>query len=79
MTGFVASDPASPGYNWTWLDGVMKDLTAHGLGVCLTLYNAPAWAQAPGRPASFPEGNGNALLSPVHWSWTLPYSCSTNH
>lgn len=54
--GFVAADPASPGYNWTWLDGVLKDLSAHGLGACLTLYSAPAWAQAPGRPESFPEG-----------------------
>ena len=54
--GFVASDPASPGYNWTWLDGVVKDLSAHGLGVCLTLYYAPQWAQASGRPDAFPEG-----------------------
>jgi hypothetical protein len=54
--GFVPSNPASPGYSWSGLDAVVRELHAHGLGICLTLYDAPSWAQARGRPKAFPEG-----------------------
>ena len=48
--GFNASDPASPGYDWSAIDGPVKDLSAHGLGALLNITNAPAWAQGPHRP-----------------------------
>jgi len=54
--GFVASDPASPGYNWTKTDAAVRELTAHGIKVLLTIWRAPTWAEAPSRPRSAPEG-----------------------
>jgi hypothetical protein len=53
---FNAADPNSPGYSWSAVDSVVKDLTSHGLAPLLTLYDAPTWAQAPGRPKTIRDG-----------------------
>ena len=54
--GFDPADPASPGYRWAALDGMVREAVAHGLRVLLTVYRAPAWAEAPGRPAGVAAG-----------------------
>jgi hypothetical protein len=55
--GFVASDPTSPGYNWTDTDAAVRELTGHGIKVLLTIWRAPTWAEGPSRPSSSPEGS----------------------
>ena len=42
--GFDASDPSSPGYKWSWLDGVVSSAEAAGLTPILDVGSAPAWA-----------------------------------
>ena len=46
------SNPASASYNFAGIDLAVRDAEARGLGVLLTVTGAPAWAEAPGRPAS---------------------------
>ncbi|MFL5515176.1 MAG: hypothetical protein ACJ8DJ_03405, partial [Gemmatimonadales bacterium] len=49
------ADPTNPGsasYNFSPIDGPVRDAEARGLQVLLTVNHAPSWAQAPGRPAS---------------------------
>lgn len=48
--GFVASDPGSPGYDWSVPDAEVRALTRQGLQVLLVFTGAPSWAEAPGRP-----------------------------
>ena len=55
--GFVPADPSSPGYDWSAVDGAVSDLARHGLRVLLTLADAPAWAEGPGRPADVQPGS----------------------
>jgi hypothetical protein len=45
-TGFVATDPTSPGYNWTGLDSIAKQLDAAGLTPILDIASVPEWAYA---------------------------------
>ena len=54
--GFDGADPASPGYRWEALDGMVREAAAHGLRALLTVYRAPAWAEARGRPGGVPAG-----------------------
>ncbi|MGI8801768.1 MAG: hypothetical protein ACR2KV_06285 [Solirubrobacteraceae bacterium] len=51
------SDPSSPGYDWTALDGAVRDARARGIEPLLTILRAPRWAEGPGRPASAPPGS----------------------
>lgn len=53
---FVASDPASPGYDWTTLDGQVEGLASAGLRVMLTVDSAPRWAEGPRMPRSAAPG-----------------------
>ncbi len=48
--GFKATNPASPGYNWTALDQQVRDLSAEGFKILLTVTGAPAWAEGPKMP-----------------------------
>lgn len=48
--GFVADNPASPGYEWSSVDSEVRALTAQGLQVLMNITYAPTWAEAPGRP-----------------------------
>jgi hypothetical protein len=52
--GFVATDPASPGYNWTSVDAEVREIVAAGMQPMLMLYLAPKWAEGPSPP---PSGN----------------------
>jgi hypothetical protein len=54
--GFTASNPASPGYNWSLTDDAVRDLRSHGLQVLLNVSMAPTWAEGPGKPSSVREG-----------------------
>lgn len=55
-TGFEAANPASPGYDWEALDESIRGAAAHHLRILLTVYSAPGWAEAPGRPAGIARG-----------------------
>lgn len=46
------TNPASTSYNFTSIDGAVRDAQQRGLKVLLTVNVAPAWAEGPGRPAS---------------------------
>jgi hypothetical protein len=54
--GFVPSDPAAPGYRWRDLDAAVRAAARHRMRVMLTVYRAPAWAEAPGRPSGVSAG-----------------------
>jgi hypothetical protein len=43
---FVASDPASPGYNWTGIDVTVEAAEAAGLTPILDIIGTPVWAYA---------------------------------
>ena len=58
-TGFVASDPTSPGYNWGGLDAVMDGAEAAGLTPILDISGTPAWAYAQ-KPSGPNGGTPNA-------------------
>ncbi|MFL5906019.1 MAG: cellulase family glycosylhydrolase [Solirubrobacterales bacterium] len=53
-------DPTNPGsasYNFSQFDQAIRDLEARGITVMLNVGPpSPPWAEAPGRPASFPPG-----------------------
>lgn len=49
-TGFVASNPSSPGYDWTGLDQQVRTVAGEGFQVLLTVNNAPAWAEGANMP-----------------------------
>lgn len=54
--GFNPADPASPGYNWSLPDSVIRELTSHGLSVLVTVWDAPSWAQGSHKPRAEREG-----------------------
>jgi len=45
-TDFVATDPTSPGYNWTVLDSSVEAAATAGLTPILDISGAPSWAYA---------------------------------
>jgi hypothetical protein len=52
-------DPTNPGsasYNFSPIDGPVRDAEARGLQVLLTINHAPPWAEGPGRPTSVAPG-----------------------
>jgi hypothetical protein len=53
---FNPSKPGSAGYQWASIDTTVRDLSARGLTVLLTLYGAPTWAEGPGRPSTAGAG-----------------------
>ncbi|HEY5333871.1 MAG TPA: hypothetical protein VIJ21_10020 [Solirubrobacterales bacterium] len=55
--GFLASDPGSPEYHWSSLDATVRDATARGLRILFTVYDAPTWAEGPGRPKKAEPGS----------------------
>jgi hypothetical protein len=58
-------DPTNPGstsYDFSTFDGAIRDARAHGLKVLVTVNNAPAWAEGPGRPAD--AAAGSWMLNP---------------
>ncbi|MFT3865049.1 MAG: hypothetical protein QM729_12310 [Solirubrobacterales bacterium] len=55
--GFEATDPASPGYEWTTLDAAVGEAAAHGLKILFTVYQAPTWAEGAERPKKAEAGS----------------------
>jgi hypothetical protein len=54
-TGFDASDPASPAYDFTAVDAAVRDVAADGLTPLLVVTSAPDFAEAPHRwPYAYP-------------------------
>lgn len=49
--GFAASNPASPGYDWSSVDPMVRALASRGLQVMLNITSAPSWAEGPDQPA----------------------------
>ena len=56
--GFVATDPTSPGYDWTALDPVMQEADAAGLTPILNILRPPTWAYQT-QPDSVNAGSPN--------------------
>jgi Cellulase (glycosyl hydrolase family 5) len=59
-------DPTNPGsasYNFSSIDGPVRDARARGLGVLLTINVTPTWAEGPGRPASAEPGTWKPNIS----------------
>lgn len=54
--GFVADNPASPGYDWSQMDAQVRALAARGLQVLINITFAPSWAEGPARPANVAAG-----------------------
>jgi hypothetical protein len=56
--GFDAADPAAyPAANWSYYDTVVRDATARGIGIDLTVgAPVPRWATGPGEPSAGPPG-----------------------
>jgi hypothetical protein len=42
--GFVATDPTSSSYTWSWLDGSVSAIEANGMIPILDITTAPSWA-----------------------------------
>jgi hypothetical protein len=49
--GFVPSNPGDTNYKWGPIDAAVRDASARGLRVLLTVTRAPSWAEGPGRPS----------------------------
>jgi hypothetical protein len=54
--GFDASDPASPRYNFAYVEDEVRDASRRGLGVILTIVHAPRWAEGRDKPTGSPAG-----------------------
>jgi len=54
--GFVASEPSSPGYDWTTLDAQVRELSGAGFKILVDVWGAPSWAEGPDQPRSAPAG-----------------------
>jgi hypothetical protein len=59
------SDPADPAYDFALLDQIVRDASARGLDVLLTVADAPAWAEGPGRPSLADAPAGTWLPDPA--------------
>jgi hypothetical protein len=46
-----ASEPSWSGYEWSTLDASVRDATADGMQILVTVENAPGWAEGPNRPS----------------------------
>lgn len=57
--GFVATDPTSPGYDWSNYDVIVKDAVEAGLTPILDIGDTPHWAHA-SRPKGGNAGTPNA-------------------
>lgn len=55
--GFVAGDPASPGYDWSTVDAQVRAFAGRGLRVLINITGAPTWAQGPRRPSNAAAGS----------------------
>jgi hypothetical protein len=54
---FDAANPADPEYHWTTLDAAVREASAAGFEVLLTVYDAPTWAEGAGRPKQAEPGS----------------------
>jgi hypothetical protein len=52
----AARDPSWPGYDWSSVDGVVRNASAAGVDVLLSWTAAPDWAEGARRRASAPPG-----------------------
>ena len=53
--GFNPSSPASPGYNWSIVDQSVKAVVNNGMIPILMAFQAPKWAEGPGRDPNLDE------------------------
>lgn len=55
--GFAATDPASPAYDWSYVDQLVRAAPAYGIALDLSVTGpAPPWATAPGQAPGGPAG-----------------------
>ncbi len=50
------TNPADPDYDFSRLDGAVRDAAARHLQVLITVFGAPTWAEGKNRPSSAPLG-----------------------
>jgi len=50
------TNPADPDYDFSRLDGAVRDATARHMQVLITVFGAPTWAEGKNRPSSAPLG-----------------------
>jgi hypothetical protein len=51
------TNPADPAYDFTGPDLAVRDAAARGLGIIVTVYDAPDFAEGSNQPADSPEGS----------------------
>ncbi len=56
-SGFNASNPGDPHYDWTTLDAAIRSAAAHGQSVLLAVNRAPSWAEGPNIPSYAQPGS----------------------
>jgi hypothetical protein len=56
--GFQPTNPGDSEYQWTALDGAVRQAAARHATVLLTISGAPGWAQGPNQPQQKPIGTG---------------------
>jgi hypothetical protein len=76
-TGFVASDPTSPGYAWDYIDSTVKMAEDDGLTPILDVGGAPAWALV-SRPTA-PNGGTPRISSLQGFSQAIATHFDGNH
>jgi hypothetical protein len=55
-SNFAASNPADPSYAWTAVDEKVRELSAAGVRVMISIERAPTWAEGPNMPKSATAG-----------------------
>jgi hypothetical protein len=54
---FGAADPDDPAYRWSTIDAAVREASARGRRVLLTLNGAPSWAEGANRPPAVAAGS----------------------
>jgi hypothetical protein len=64
-TGSDPASPSNPAYHFAGLDEIVRNVSAHGLQVVLTVGGAPSWAEGGGRPSTSVAPTGTWRPDPV--------------
>ncbi|MGI9557136.1 MAG: hypothetical protein ACR2N5_04255, partial [Solirubrobacterales bacterium] len=63
---FDPRNPADPEYDWSSMDGAIRDVTSRGFEPMILVAHAPSWIEGPGRPAGgdLPAGPNDTANAP---------------
>ena len=73
------ADPSDPAYDWSSSDALVSGLHRHGIGVLLTIWGSPPWANGWGKPNRAPLRRSSLALFataaakryPWVWRWEI--------